>query len=66
MSDSFWRRAVKSVVDPLPHVRAGLGEPRCARILILRDDIEAWLRRRASEANPASIVEEIVEKALRP
>jgi hypothetical protein len=52
------------VVDPLPHVRAGLGDPRCARILILRDDIEAWLRRRTAEADPASIVDEIVEKAL--
>jgi hypothetical protein len=67
LSDSTWRRALKSPVDPLPCMRVGLGDPKHARILIRRCDLEAWLARRnaAVASSPKSLVEEIVGRVLR-
>jgi hypothetical protein len=65
LSLSTWRRALTSPIDPLPHVRVGLGDPRHARILVRRGDLEAWIARRNAAATPKRIVEEIVAKALR-
>lgn len=60
LSLSTWRRAIRAVVDPLPCIRVGLGDPRHARILVRRRDLEAWLARRNAIATPRSIVDEII------
>lgn len=63
LSEKTWRRAVKNPSDPLPHQRVGLGgDPRHARILVRRGDVEEWLARRNAEATPKSVVDEIVAK----
>jgi hypothetical protein len=60
---STWRRAIASPVDPLPHIRVGLGDPKHARILVRRADLEAWLARRNAAAAPKCLVDAIVQKA---
>jgi len=64
MSKDFWRRATKALVDPLPCSRVGLGDPKCAKIMVHRADAEAWLRRRrdASQMNLQTLVAEIADK----
>jgi hypothetical protein len=64
MSRDFWRRATKALVDPLPCVRLGLGDPRCARILVHRAEAEAWLRRRrdAAQVRLQDVVNDIARK----
>lgn len=64
LSLSTLRRAIRDVADPLPCIRVGLGDPKHARVLIRRSDLEAWLQRRNAAANAATrdIVDEIVAK----
>jgi hypothetical protein len=63
LSESTWRRALLHPTDPLPCVRVGLGDPKHARVLVRRADVEAWLARRNAAATPESVVDEIVQKA---
>ncbi len=64
LSVSTWRRALADPSDPLPHQRVGLGDPKHARILVRRSDVEAWLQRRHAALSPRSVVDEICEKVL--
>ncbi|MBX3027512.1 helix-turn-helix domain-containing protein [bacterium] len=64
LSVSTLRRALRDPADPLPCLRVGLGDPRHARILIARTELEAWLQRRhaAATAPVRDIVAEVVER----
>lgn len=64
LSDSTLRRAIRDTSDPLPVIRVGLGDPKHARILIRRGDLEAWLQRRnaALTVPVRDVVDEIVAK----
>lgn len=64
LSDSTLRRAIRLPDDPLPCVRVGLGDPKYARILIRRNELERWLERRSAAASVAvrDVVDEIVDK----
>ena len=65
LSDSTLRRAIRLPVDALPCVRVGLGDPKHARILIRRGDLDAWIaRRQSTHDTPKALVDEIVGKAL--
>jgi hypothetical protein len=64
MSRDFWRRATKSLTDPLPAQRIGLGDPRCAKIVVHRSDVEGWIRRRrdAAQVNLQQLVDDVAQK----
>lgn len=67
LSLSTLRRALRDPYDPLPCIRVGLGDPRHARILIRRDDLEQWLQRRNAAVSVGAtrdVVDEIVERVL--
>ena len=67
LSESTWRRALRDPIDPIPHQRIGLGDPKHARILIKRSDLERWLARRNTVARVATrdIVDDVVAAVLR-
>ncbi|MGE3497669.1 MAG: hypothetical protein AB7N53_07205 [Candidatus Binatia bacterium] len=65
LSRSTLRRALKSDERPLPYIKVGLGDPRHAKVLVRRVDLDAWLSAFRAAPPTRAIVDEIVERARR-
>ncbi len=65
LSRSTLRRALRSDERPLPYIKVGFGDPRHAKVLVRRSDLDGWLRTFQSEPPTRAIVDEIVERVRR-